>query len=57
MKNIYPWIIATVMLIVLLGTGAAVTIIGDLGKVLGGLGIILGILIILGIIFAGFNKK
>ncbi len=57
MKNIYPWIIATVMLIVLIGTGAAVTIIGDLGKVLGGLGIILGILIILGIIFAGFNKK
>ena len=56
--NIVAWIIAGVMLLILLGTGAAAQIMGAFTSTFGWvLGRILGLCIILAIVFAVFNKK
>lgn len=58
MENMRGLIIAIIMAFALLSTGSVPVIIGTLGKVFGWVfGGIMGILIILMIVFAGFNKN
>lgn len=58
MANEKGIIIAVIMAFILLSTGAAATIMKGFGSVFGWFfGGIMGLLIILMIVFAGFNKK
>ena len=57
MVHIPKLVFAIIILLIIIGTGAAGAIIGDLGKAMGGLGVLLGIILIFGIAFAVFDKK
>jgi hypothetical protein len=57
MVNILGIVIAIIMVIILLGTGAAAEIIGGFSNAMGFGGALAGICIVLGLIFAGFSKK
>jgi hypothetical protein len=57
MEIVKGLVIAIIMAIVVIGSGAAAQIIGGLGGALGLGGAFAGVFLVLALIFAGFNKK
>lgn len=57
MDTVKGLVIAIIMAIVVIGSGAAAEIIGGLGSALGWGGALAGFFLVLALIFAGFNKN
>ena len=57
MDNVKALVITIFMAIVVIGSGAAAEIIGGFGKALGAGGALAGFFLVIGLIFAAFNKK
>jgi hypothetical protein len=57
MDNVKALVITIFMAIIVIGSGAAAEIIGGFSKALGWGGALAGVLLVLALIFAAFNKK